>query len=422
VHRLHRTGWSRAARTVAMAAALTVVLTVQACGSASPASATSSVNNRFFGMHIPTLATSYPTALGHTVGAVDLTTNGVYWPDLETSAGNWSGLTRLDALVDSSHAHGAQPMIVLGLTPAFHSTRPGAANVQATVPDLAAWKTYVRTVATRYRTRADYEIWPEPGIASNWKGSPKQLAGLVAAAAKIIHGVSSKAVVVSPAMVLRMKYQRVFMDRFFASKVGGKRIGTYIDAVGVDPYPVQKGTPEDSMTLLAKARTILRSHRVSAPVWNVEINYGVAGGGQTIRHHSSASKQASYVVRTYVLNAAAGVKRVYWLGWGTFNTMDVALARTDGTPTKAGKALKVVASWLDGQKPSACAHNKKRHLYSCKQVKSGHASWVYWTTKGTTVVRAPKGSRHVSTMTGAISTTRAHKKLTVTGAPIRVYH
>jgi polysaccharide biosynthesis protein PslG len=404
-----------------LAAVLTIVLTVQACGSTSPASATSRVNNRFFGMHVPTLGSGYPASLGRTVGAIDLTTNGVYWPDLETSSGVWSW-DRLDGLVNSAHANGAQPMIVLGMTPSFHSTRPGAAHVGATVPVMAAWKTYVRTVATRYGTRADYEIWPEPGITSNWKGSPKQLAALVAAAAKIIHGVSRKAVVVSPAMVLRMRYQRAFMDRFFASKVGGKRVGTFVDAVGLDPYPVKKGTPEDSMALLAKARKILRSHRVSAPVWNVEINYGVVGGGQTIRHHSSGTRQASYVVRTYVLNAAAGVRRVYWLGWGTFKTLDVALAASNGTPTKAGRALKVVASWLNGQKAGACAHNKKQHLYACKQVKSGRASWVYWTTKGKTVVRAPKGSRHVATMTGAVSKTRAHKKLTITSAPIRVYH
>jgi hypothetical protein len=100
----------------------------------------------------------------------------------------------------------------------------------------------------------------------------------------------------------------------------------------------------------------------------------------------------------------------------------VALAAPDGTPTKAGRALKVVASWLNGQKAGACAHNTKQHLYSCKQVKSGRASWVYWTTKGTTVVRAPKGSRHVATMTGAVSKTRSHKKLTITSAPVRVYH
>ncbi len=404
-----------AARSVALAAVLAVVLTVQACGSTSPASATSPVNSRFFGMHIPNLGTAFPSALGRAVGAVDLTTNGVYWPDLEKTSGVWSW-DRLDAMVDSAHAHGAQPLLVLGQTPAWAGATP------ASPPSASAWSTYVRTVAQRYKTRVDYEIWPEPSITSNWKGSPKQLAGLTASASKIIHGVAGKAVVVSPAMVLRLKYQRTFMDRFFATKVGGKRVGSYVDAVGLDPYPVQKGTPEDSMTLLAKARKILRSHQVSAPVWNVEINYGVAGGGQTIRHHSSATRQASYVVRTFALNAAAGVKRVYWLGWGTFKTLDVSLATADGSPTKAGKALKVVAGWLNGQKPSACARNTKQHLYSCKLVKAGHASWIYWTTKGKTVVRAPKGSRHVATMTGAVSKTRAHKKLTVTSAPIHVYH
>ena len=54
---------------------------------------------------------------------------------------------------------------------------------------------------------------------------------------------------------------------------------------------------------------------MTAPLWNVEINYGVAGDARVGRHRSRPRKQASYVTRTFLLNAANGVKRVYWLGW-----------------------------------------------------------------------------------------------------------
>jgi hypothetical protein len=287
---------------------------------------------------------------------------------------------------------------------------------------MAAWTDYVSNVVHRYGTKVDYQIWPEANIGSNWSGSPKQLAQLVASASRIIHGVAPKAVVVSPAMVLRLQYQRTFFTKFFRTTVGGKRVGRYVNAVGLDLYPLQDGTPEDSMTLLRKARSTLRSYKVAAPIWNVEINYGVKGGAQPIQHHSSGTKQASYVVRTYVLNAAAGVKRVYWLGWGSYPTMDIALATADGSPTKAGRAYRTVATWLRGQRPGGCAHNSKRHLYTCKLVKSGRASWVYWTTKGKTVVRLPKGSRKVVSMTGEVSRTHGGKRLTVTSSPVWVHH
>jgi len=408
---------SRPLRLFITAGALSLALLTQACGSAT---ANSPVHARFFGMHVPDFSTTYPSAIAGTVGAVNLTTDGVYWPDLETSAGVWSW-DKLDALVDQAHASGAQPMLVLGSTPSFHSTNTRAAVIGASVPDLAAWREYVRQVVTRYGTRLDYEVWPEPNISGNWRGTPAQLASLVASASNIIHAVAPKALVVSPAMVLRMKYQRQFMDRFFATKIGGKRIGRYIDAVGIDPYPVTTGSPEDSMLLVRKARAILRAHDVTAPLWSVEINYGVVGDGQTVTTRPSGTKQASYLVRTLVLSAAGNLKRVYWLGWGTYPTLGIATATADGTPTRAGHAFLTVASWLDGRTVRPCSVDSKRHLYTCRLTQSRTSSWVYWTTRGKAVIRVPKGSRHWTTMDGASKATKAGNRLTVTSAPIWVH-
>jgi polysaccharide biosynthesis protein PslG len=404
----------RVARLVSTAAALAVALTVQAC---VPASASGGIDSRFFGMHVRDLETSFPTALDGRVGAVDLTTNGVYWPSLEPSDNAWD-FTRLDALVAQARQHGAKPLLVLGQTPSWLGSTP------ASPPDMTAWQDYVREVATQYGTTIDYEIWPEGNIKENWSGTPKQLAARVIAAARIIHQVTDgKAVVVSPAMVLRMQYQRAFMDKFFGAKVGGKRVGGFVDAIGLDPYPLVDGTPEDSITLIKQARAILHSHRVSAPLWNVEINYGVAGSHTGVNQGWSNRKQASYVVRNDVLDAAAGMKRVYWLGWFPFKEAQIQFVQSDGTtPTVAATALGVVRGWLVHQHARPCARDKKKHLYTCKLVRAGRASWVYWTTKGKTAVRAPKGSRHVATMLGDVSRTHAGKRIRVTSAPIRVYH
>jgi hypothetical protein len=224
-------------------------------------------------------------------------------------------------------------------------------------------------------------------------------------------------------MVLRLRYQQRWMNSFFAQKVGGKRVGQYVDSVGIDAYPLQKGTPEDSIALVTEARHILASHHVAAPLWNVEINYGVAGGGKPIAHHSSGTKQASYVVRTYVLNAAARVKRVYWLGWARYPTMDVQMVGADGvTPTAAGKAFSRVRTWLTGQKVAGCSRDRHSHVYTCTLVRAGRASWVYWVPSGSKVVRAPAGARHVQSMSGAVRPTHHGKRIQVTSAPVWVYH
>ena len=370
--------------------ALVLALAAQACG---PASASTHVTSRYFGMHAPSISATggFPDA---PVGAVNLTTNGVYWPDIEPSDGNFQW-TRLDGLVDQAHAHGAQPLLVLGLTPRFASTTPRHEVVAATVPKMTAWKDYVRHVVNKYGTRIDYQVWPEADIAANWSGRPKQLAKLVVAAARIIHKNAPKAVVVSPAMVLRLPYQQRAMSKFFAVRVDGVRVGRFLDAVGIDAYPLQHGTPEDSVALIKKARKILVANKVTAPLWNVEITYGVAGAHATVSPYT-ASKQASYVARTFLLNAANGVKRVYWLGWARIAEVAIQMVQPDGvTPSAAGNAYTMVRGWMAGQTVKTCARKPGTHVYACAMVRSGRASWVYWTTRGTGARQAARSGQSV---------------------------
>ena len=181
---------------------LVLTLVVQACGH-SPAGtlassrASTRVTGMYFGMHAPGLDTAWPHA---SVGAVNLTTNNVYWPQLQTAPGaaGFLDFARLDALVEDAHAHGAQPVLVLGQTPAFASTDATNSNVAGTVPTMAAWQEYVQAVVDEYHTTIDYQIWPEANAAANWLGTQPQLARLVVAAAKIIHTSAPGAVVVSP--------------------------------------------------------------------------------------------------------------------------------------------------------------------------------------------------------------------------------
>ena len=161
---------------------------------------------------------------------------------------------------------------------------------------------------------------------------------------------------------------------------------------------------------------------MDAPVWNVEINFGVVGGPPTTYHYS-ARKQAAYVVRNDVLNAAAGVKRVYWLGWFPFSQGAIQFVEADGTtPTAAASARAVVRRWLINRHVRSCAQNKKTHVWTCQLVRNGRDRWVYWATEGRRHVKAPPRSRHVQTVAGDVAWTRVGRRLTVTSSPILVYH
>jgi polysaccharide biosynthesis protein PslG len=250
------------------------------------------------------------------------------------------------------------------------------------------------------------------------------MAALVVAAAKIIHNVAPGATVVAPAMVLRLKSERDFMKEFFDPlKNGGLQLGKYVDAVGVDPYPLQAGTPEDALKLVTSAQRALANDGVTAPMWNLEINYFVPVGGVTPASPPTDRIAMSYVIRTYVLNAAANVQRVYWLGWLKYFNLGISMVGDDGvTPAAPALAYSRVRTWLIGQHARGCTYDKGSGVYACRFVRAGRSSWVYWVQSGAARVTAPAGVRRVQTMYGDVSRTRRGDRIRVTNAPVRVYH
>ena len=257
-----------------VSALLSSVLVISMVSLAAPAQA-QKIKPDFWGMHDSDWTTP-PTV---PVGSANFTTAGTYWPSIETSKGrfDWSNL---DAQVAAAESMNAQPMILLGQTPKFHSTKRGSVDYLDYMPKLNAWKKYVSKVAQRYGTRLDYQIWPEPNIVQNWKGSPAQMAKLTAVASKAIQrAAGKKATVVSPAVALRLAGQRAWTIKYFKQKVGGKQVHSYLDAIAIDPFPEQKGTPEDSFKIMTSIKKKLAKIGVRTPIWNNEINYGVAGGG-----------------------------------------------------------------------------------------------------------------------------------------------
>ena len=127
------------------------------------------------------------------------------------------------------------------------------------------------------------------------------------------------------------------------------------------------------------------------------------------------------MIRTFVLNAAAGVKRVYWLGWLQYFNLGISMVGSDGvTPAAPAQAYARVRGWLLGQQARGCRYDRVSHLYSCRFVKAGHTSWVYWVNTGSAKVRVPAGMHHVQTMYGVRSAVRPGARLRITNAPVWV--
>ena len=416
---LHRPALRTSARRFAprALAALVAVTAAVALGPAAPAGATvgPAITGSFFGVHHLGLGADGAAGWPQTpVGSVRLWDNGVSWREIERSPGvfDW---TRVDALVAKARANGASVLLVLGQTPTFHSTRPAARSTYgpgaSAMPTKDAWVRYVRQVATRNRTvwggAASLQVWNEGNVAGYWSGSAQQLAQLTAWAGSAVRSVAPGTRLVAPAMVTRLSSQQRWIDAFYSQRVGGKNVSAYVDAVAFQLYPAATAGPEASMSLLSTVRSILARHRVHKSIWNTEVNYGLVGGptaGGAARAITTP-RQIGNVLRTYVLNAANRVSRVYWYSWDLQRISNTPMVQGDGvTPTAAGRAFGTARSWLLGTRPAGCAR-ARTGTYTCTFLTGSETRRVVWNPGRTLRYAVPRGRTSLATW-GASTPTR----------------
>lgn len=349
-----------------------------------------------FGMHLPRIDTEpYPS---RAIGSVRLWDAGLSWRDIQPSPGPdgfvWG---RLDAAVTTARRNGATVDYVLGQTPRWAALRPNQGGAllgpgaASPVADLASWRAYVRAVATRYKGRiTTYEVWNEADITIFYQGSKKHMIDLARIAYRTIKSIDPRAVVTSPSIVARWGGDRRWMYDYAA--LGGLK---WADVVNIHGYPLPDGTPESAMSLVDIVRTNLARQGIRLPIWNTEMNYGLAVG--TVKGAPTpltARQQSAYVVRTYLLSWTHKVRRVYWYDWSNTPFLGVRLQGSQpGSVSAPGRAFETVRSWMRGR-VSPCT--SARRLYSCTIRYADGTGVVRWYAgPGTVKAVRPRGTKAV---------------------------
>jgi len=283
----------------------------------------------FFGMHIHRAASTTPWP-AVPVGEWRLWDAYVTWPYLEPKRGQFQ-FNILDKYVALAHEHNTGVLLPLALSPAWASARPLEKSVyqpgSAAEPNnIEDWRVFVRTVATRYKGQIDaYEIWNEPNLPQFCSASVDQVVNLTREASRIIHQVDPHAVVVSPSAT---ETKGVAWLAEFLRKGGGQ----YVDVIGYHLY-VNPQPPEAMLPLIEQIRqTMVDQGQGAKPIWNTEVNWF------SPKPFPSQELAAAYVARSYILNWAAGIQRVYWYAWDN-QAVGVRTTEQDGrTLTPAGRA------------------------------------------------------------------------------------
>jgi hypothetical protein len=336
---------------------------------------TTIIPKSYFGLHIHHLNFPSPTTPWPSMAVPEwrLWDAVVSWPDLEPNKGQWQ-FERLDLYVSLAQQHGTGLLLPLAMTPiwaaAFRQTNSEPKN-------LDDWRTYVRTVVSRYKGRIRaYEIWNEPNLKDFWTGNTDQMLALTKEASQIIHSLDPQALVVSPSPTA--DYGIPWLMEFL--KKGG---GQFVDVIGYHFYVTPK-PPEEIVPVIQRVRQVLSENGLAnKPLWNTEM------GWLAPTQFDSEESAAAYLARAYILAWAAGVQRFYWYAWDNRSLAIVTYKEVEHRVTPAGNAYQVMQQWLIGVAMDSCTESAD-HIWTCRLNRSGKKEWIVWNSQGTSKFDVPK--------------------------------
>lgn len=384
----------------------------------------------FFGMHLNDLDTPWP-AVGGAIGTVrvwdagpnrDGSGRGAQWAEVNPAPGiyDWSGV---DARVAAAEARGAAVIYTLGgRTPRWASARPDETDGspgggspygpgQAAEPRSdALWRSWVRTVATRYRGRIKFwEIWNEPDLPLFYTGNPDRLVELARSARAVLKQVDPGNQVLTPGF----------------SNVGGPGLLDYFLAAGggatadivASHFYVDR--PEDNGGWrMANLQGVLARYGAAAkPLWNTEQGWiDLDGSAPPIAEEVGAA----YVARSYILAWAHGLGHFAYYTWDNRANQFPFIEPDRATLRSPGRAYREVAAWLMGRVMTSLAVDARGTYRATLRGGDGRLARILWNPNDRPLFTVPGawGATEVRDLEGGRQPIGA--SLEITGSPLLV--
>jgi len=445
-----------ARRLATVAATATMAAPALAIPATTASASVPAINAQAFGMHWLSQGHTYPKM---PFGAARIWDASVAWKNLQPNGptrpsvggvptGSWTAaawdstaVSRLDTLVNTYRSHGVDPMITLGVTPAWaanscshvDSTNHRDWGVGTCAPVTKAadgsdpWASYVTYLAKRYKGKVTYfELWNEPNLRNGYNDSVARLAAMQKQAQAILHYYGEKLVAPGIAFTNGSPTDPAAPGRAwlanFLSQTGGKAF----DITGLHLYPniaSAKGGygPEAAMNALPAIKKVLSSHGVSHPIWNTETNVGSTQQGTTV---GGGTAGAAAVARTFILATQNKIARTFWYAADDRSWGGTWLENSNySTLSTAGIGERTVRNLLVGKAALGCTRTTvgtNKWKYTCKfGTTSGHKTLLaIWTTGGKYTLHAPAGTKASYTVVGAKHTAAKGKAFAITHTPI----
>ena len=170
------------------------------------------------------------------------------------------------------------------------------------------------------------------------------------------------------------------------------------------------------------------------PIWATELNYGLQSGDQggTRSDPVSDARQAANVMRSYLLAAANGVKRVFWYRYNWHhlatggNMANTQLTDPDDPTslTPAGHAYARAQEWMHGTLLGSDGHrpcgSDWQGTYRCVVRDESGRRYVYWNPFRSVKVQLPQGVHQLEGVLGGKSSVQPRSMVKVGYKPVMV--
>ena len=336
------------------------------------------VRSDYFGMHVHNLQTLRRTAI-EPFGFLRLWDTGTTWAHLEPNAGNWD-FHVIDGFVEEADKRHVQILYVLGMTPAWASSNPDAESnyfkgASSPPADIDRWRTYVRTVATRYKGRIKYwELWNEINVKQFYSGDLSTLVLLEQIASEELKAIDAKNVLLS-ASIQGGAFRQ--LDQYFAA--GG---GRYADGIAYHFYAL-KEEPEEVLSRINTVRALMRKYGLEQkPLWNTEFGWLIENRDGTFGKHMKPDwwswrkvdqeEAPGIVMRALLMGLAGGVEASFWYAWDN-SAMGLS---ENGEPKQAARAYTRLQEWVVGADFRGC--QEALEIWKCHLTRNGKDSWIVW--------------------------------------------
>jgi polysaccharide biosynthesis protein PslG len=393
-----------------------------AAPSVAPSIAADAVQPTLVGMHIEGVeAEAWASA---PFGALRLWDNGTAWSQIELEKGKYKW-DNLEGALNNAEAKGMKDiMMVLGTTPEWaarditDSVYPPYPGANSAPKDFSDWDNWVTAVVSRYKGRiTSYEIWNEANLADFFSGTPEEMAELTARAYKIIKDIDPEATVVSASPALRLT--KAF-DKFYPAYLKALAAKDWpIDVLAIHTYPTGEGDPVARGVLIGIVKKAITAAGAPAdmPLWDTELNYGLAGPGPIPKTEITGAKAAGWVVRTYLDDLRYGIARSYWYIWSLRKIDLLGIQAFPGTDAEQG--FFALENWVIGSSFDGC--DEAGGAVTCNFSRDGQKSVVAWAQTGEATYTAPAGTQLVCDPLANCQESAADAQITLTEVPVRIY-